>query len=305
MKESEKAKESKARRRDQIAIAVVIAAMLSSFAALGTVLASVYFTGKQVQEADKQLSINEKGQVIDRYNAAITNLGSRSIEIRLGGIYALQDLMQDTASEQPTVIAVLSAFVRDHTASSAKMHASSAAQPANDIQAALTVISTRNALKDGPTTTVDLDNAHLANAILSRADLANADLSGADLRGADLQDAVTSGADLDGADLAGANLIGAYLNAAHLRGADLRGAHLRDATPIDADFSGADLRGADLLGADLRGANLARADLTGTNLIGANLTGANLTGAFRPRGEAVPAGWQRDSSSGLLKQAST
>ncbi len=46
-----------------------------------------------------------------------------------------------------------------------------------------------------------------------------------------------------------------------------------------ADLSGSDLRGANLRGADLTGADLTGADLTGANLTGADLTGAYLTGA--------------------------
>jgi hypothetical protein len=42
-----------------------------------------------------------------RFNTAITNLGSSSIAVRLGGIYALQRLMQDSPRDQPAVVAVL------------------------------------------------------------------------------------------------------------------------------------------------------------------------------------------------------
>ena len=63
---------------------------------------------------NRQLQVAEQGQVTDRYNAAITNLGSSSVDVRLGGIYALQRIMQDSPRDQPTVVAVLCAFVRDH-----------------------------------------------------------------------------------------------------------------------------------------------------------------------------------------------
>jgi hypothetical protein len=89
-------------------VPVVVAALIAAFIAV--------FTNVQSQRAtNTQLRIAEQGQITDRYNAAITNLGSRSIEVRLGGIYALQRLMQDSSRDQPTVVAVLGAFVRDQT----------------------------------------------------------------------------------------------------------------------------------------------------------------------------------------------
>src|SRR5690349_22920667 len=68
-------------------VPVLVAALIAAFIAV--------FTNVQAQRATNiQLRIAEQGQITDRYNAAITNLGSRSIQVRLGGIYALQRLMQ-------------------------------------------------------------------------------------------------------------------------------------------------------------------------------------------------------------------
>ena len=92
---------------------MVVAALIAAFIAV--------FTNVQAQRAtNTQLRIAEQGQITERYNAAITNLGSRSIDVRLGGIYALQRLMKDSPPDQPTVIAVVCAFVRDRATGSAK-----------------------------------------------------------------------------------------------------------------------------------------------------------------------------------------
>lgn len=55
------------------------------------------------------------GHVTDRYSKAIEQLGSDKIEIRLGGIYALERLMRDSPNDQPTIIEVLAAYVRQTT----------------------------------------------------------------------------------------------------------------------------------------------------------------------------------------------
>ena len=75
---------------------------------------ALMFSYLAVKATGTQLQITEQGQITDRYNAAITNLGSASTDTRLGCIYALQRIMQDSPRDQPTIIAVLCAYVRDH-----------------------------------------------------------------------------------------------------------------------------------------------------------------------------------------------
>lgn len=194
------------------------------------------------REATNQLKIAEQGQFTDRYNAAITNLGSRSIEVRLGGIYALQRLMQDSKRDQPTVVAVLCAFVRDRTACTRPGLDTS--RVPTDVQAALTVVGTRNIANDGYTTVVDLNGAQLANAQFSNLQFSNAYFDGADLNGAHLAAADLTNAVLVGADLTGARLDGARLDGARFDGARLINANLTGVHRGDANFTGADLTGA-------------------------------------------------------------
>ncbi len=243
------------------------------------------FTGIQISASingsNAQLQITEQGQITDRYNAAVTNLGSTSVDVRLGGIYALQRIMQDSPRDQPTVVAVLCAFVRDHasavTARPSTSPPTSAALggPPADIQAALTVVGTRNIADDGSATVVDLTDAHL-----SGADLSGAHLSGADLTGTVFTKANLIGALLSRAHLSDANLSGAFLSRAHLSDANLSGAFLSGAFLVDANLSGAFLSRADLVDADLSGADLSHAFLVGANFTKANLFETNLSGAF-------------------------
>lgn len=120
---------------------------MTALPGLAAVIALI-FTWVAVSATNNQLQITEQGQITDRYNAAITNLGSSSIDVRLGGIYALQRLMQDSPRDQSTVVAVLCAFVRDHTKSPYVPPAPGPGiqvlplpiQPPTDVQAALTVV---------------------------------------------------------------------------------------------------------------------------------------------------------------------
>jgi pentapeptide repeat protein len=274
---------------------------------------ALVFTARNFTVSRRTLELTEQGQVTDRYTKAIEQLGSEKLDVRIGGIYALERVARDSARDHPTVMEVLTAFIREHS----REHWPPPDHPAGrererstrpDVQAAVTVVGRRDAKRDIrqiSLTDADLTRADLNGASLTRANFTDADLSSASLFGADLTRASLTRADLNGAalhaaNLTDANLIGAVLIRAHLAGADLPG----------ADLTGADLTGASLIGAVLTGANLGGADLTGADLAravltGAVLTGAVLTGARWPADTPVPEGWKLDAGSGRLEQAGT
>jgi uncharacterized protein YjbI with pentapeptide repeats len=201
--------------------------------------------------------LSQQGQFTDRYSKAIEQLGENKMEVRLGGIYALERLMADKARDQPTILEVLAASVRERTSVTPAPE-----KIATDVQAALTVIGRRTPVRsESP---IDLSGAHL---------------DGANLTEAPLNDATLTDTHLDNAYLLHAQLQGAYFAAASLKGARPGMANLQDAHLIDADHLGATLTGAQLQSAGLSRANLFGAKLTGANLAGARHIAANLLGA--------------------------
>jgi uncharacterized protein YjbI with pentapeptide repeats len=247
-----------------------------------------YLQFSQQQRAAHDLLISN--QVAKGFEL-LGNKDKDAVVLRLGGIYALEGVMNGSEQYHKPVLEALTAFVRE----GAKLPTTPPtpgppAEPPTDIQAALTVIGRRSAGQG----VVNLTGAGLTRANLTRADLSGANLSGANLtgaglygadltsanltsahlNGADLTAAHLSGAHLNGADLIGASLTSASLTSAHLNGADLTGAHLSF-----AHLTGADLTGASLTDAKLTDAGLTHADLTGAHLNGADLNGADLTGA--------------------------
>ena len=94
-------------------------------------------------------------------------LGNKdSHQQRLGGIYALEDVMKNSEQYYGPVLDALCAFVRDSTKTE-----TSKGPPATDIQAVLTVIGRRTVIGEGKP---NLTNAHIPSA-----DLGDAKLSGA------------------------------------------------------------------------------------------------------------------------------
>lgn len=286
----------------------LIAASLPGLAALGALL----FTWMQVGQASRELRISEHGQITSRFNAAINNLGSQSLDVRLGGIYALQRIMQDSARDHPTVVSVLAAFAQRHAGSSTKSlqepDSGASTHLSADVRAAIATLARRRPDRDDGTV-IDLSETDLrglrftdrASIKLPGVDLSSADLRYATLTGADLRRARLGNAHLYAADLDKANLRGAHLATASLGGANFHSADLRSAdmtcgnsvvdpqtggvtaqTCVDlqaAILDGADLRNAKMSGADLRHATLTGADLRGADLSHADLTNADLTNA--------------------------
>ena len=167
------------------------------------------------QAQRRTLELTEQGQVTDRYTKAIEQLGSDKLDVRIGGIYALERIARDSARDHPTVMDVLAAFIREHsrerpTATDRDLD-DLPPVPRRDVQVAITVIGRRDSNRDRGQ--INLARSNLRGADLRKADLAGATFFKADLTGAVLLDAqaalaVFRQAELSDAILMGANLAG-------------------------------------------------------------------------------------------------
>jgi hypothetical protein len=258
----------------------------------------------------------EERERVTRYTQAVSQLGADKREVRLGGIYALEQIAEESNSLYQQSIEVLAAYIRGNAPwrpqqpanNASDNHAApppsggprarprsrppvgasatvSAAQPNEEIQIALNVLRHRRLhAPDGESFRIDLSRTDLRGV-----EIAGIHLEGADLHGANLSHANLAGAHLGHAHLAGAILAGAYLVKANLEGADLRDASLRGADLTVATLTDAHLERADLAGASLEDANLLDAQLEGARLAKANLAGADLGGASMQRVELAGA----------------
>ena len=203
--------------------------LLAAAALVGAGLAYLPFQQQQRSSHDVLIS-NEVAKGFEL-------LGNKDKEPmqRLGGIYALEGVMNNSEDYHQPVLEALSAFVRVETKTE-----TGEGPPPDDIQAALSVITRRKSgFKELP---LFLGKVHIPKA---------------DLGGTNLTRAYLNGANLTRAHLVGADLTGAYLNDTNLTSANLTSADL-----VSANLANADLSGAFLTVADLGGANLTSADLT-------------------------------------------
>ena len=246
-------------------------------------LLGLAFTAAGLLNTGRTLQTAQQGQITDRYTKAVEELGASDAAERLGGIYALQRLAQDSPSDQTTIMMVLSSYIRIHAWDKPQPGAYKNYLPV-DVSAALQVIGNRDRTHDStkfriPLYAIDLDHRNLDYVNLTSANLRASDLRGADMVQAQLSNALLGTANLSGADLSNADLTKAGLVDTRLVGAKLTNDDLSNSDLSGADLSGADLSGANLSGADLSGANLSGADLSGANLSGAHLSGADVSGA--------------------------
>lgn len=276
-----------------------------------TLGAGIFAAGALIYTA-RNFALARQGQVTDRYTKAIDQLGSGKLDVRIGGVYALERVARDSPRDHPVIMDVLSAFIKEHSNEQWILPKSNEGQPdiiatRPDIQAAITVIVRRDVTRD------------LHEIDLSGSTFPRADLTGANFHGVKLDRVYFEYADLTNADLSGMSLAqNSFENAT------LRGTNLSRVQGVDVRFDGADLTGAhlnnvniqamslrtynlsktDLAGAQLQYANLAGADLTDVaDLTGADFTHAHLDDARWPDRFPFPEGWLRDTRTHRLKRA--
>jgi hypothetical protein len=238
-------------------------------------LLGAYLTWRQTQlsraASREELQLTREGQLTDRFTRAVDQLGSKDVAVRVGGVYALGRIADESITDRASIADLLTAYVRRNAPWPPDPKSPFPADfpldqlphlsvRAPDIQAILTVLGRRTPSPAYPALWTSLD--------LSSADLRRSTLVGSNLWRVRFREASLARAWLFKADLRGVDL----------READLRDANLREAVAdlttwwpdedFDPNAAGVRVR-PDLENADLRGSDLGRVDLSGVSLRGA------------------------------------
>jgi uncharacterized protein YjbI with pentapeptide repeats len=266
------------------------------------------------------LIASEKKQIAERFAKAVDQIGNDKLEVRVGGIFALEQIALSSPEDHWTVMEVLTSFIRDQslkgksvfkpdsqiqedldTLEIAKLKTmeQAAIKVTADIQAALTVICRRNTNQDPKGRIIDLSHCDLRGANLKNANLSNSDLrytqisNKSDLKNANLSNANLQGIDLTSSFLNGANLYKSNLNNAVIKYANLQNADLQDTDLTNVEFHHSNFRDAKLNRAKLYFTNFAEAQLQGANLKEAKLKLTNLRGAGIDAHTKIEEKWRR------------
>jgi uncharacterized protein YjbI with pentapeptide repeats len=263
----------------------------------------------------RNLKVAEDKQVTERFSKAIEHLGNDKIDIRLGGIYALEEIAIDSPKYHWKIIEILSAFVREKCIVNTEdgivntENSKVSIEIFDDLLLRAGIFYSNNInyidfqdkfkvtksyllfylshkfsvflekyLKSTENTIaqVDIDIQAIISILGRRKTEQDLKYERIDLRRVNLSKIEIQTANFNGANLSEITLIEANLSNANLNNVNLIGANLSNANLNNADLIGANLSQANLNKADLIGANLSNANLNSTNLIGANLSDANL-----------------------------
>ncbi|MER5459056.1 pentapeptide repeat-containing protein [Micromonospora sp. NPDC002389] len=237
-------------------------------AAIGALLVSavgVIYTGRSVQvaadsvaAARDELRLFEQGQANERYSRGVEHLGSESLDVRIGGILALEQFANDVPTRAASVREILNSFISVHA-------------PRRDVRAVPVVpkvsaggFNPRPVAHDTQTALATLGRVG-GPISLSYLDLGGAAFSGnyADswFWATDLSSSAAIRANMKGSVFAYSDLSFVFFALTDLRGgnfesANLSGARLERTDLRDANFTNAMLAGATLIGSDLRGAKI-------------------------------------------------
>jgi hypothetical protein len=197
-------------------------------------LFGLYLTYRNVKIAHKNVEVAEEGKLTDRFSKAVELLGSDKLDVRLGGIYALERIGRDSQRDSWTMVEVLTAFVRERAAEMiGKEHYASnvtIGTPPQDIQAAVTVIGRRSWInQESYYQIVDLTDVSLEGMQFLRSDFRKVRFAFSNFRDAFLVEGTFAEADFRAANFQVSLILGTNFSDATFDDANLCGVNLQNA----------------------------------------------------------------------------
>jgi len=268
-----------------------------------------YQAAHQTEFDEKQAELEEDAKTGERLSKAIEHLGAgdpgdkEKLHIRLGAIYELKRLAQDSTRDKENIVQILTAFIKSYPHEEGQawtQDVETAARLLSPLTRELIEETAEGASEKGrvnpPKYVFEATEALSGFAVEKNGLLCNEYIEwneinvgwlnvdnivllGADLSLANLEGTYLTKANLYGANLCLANLNKAFLMGANLQGACLQHANLKNASANDARLEGANLYGANLKEAYLWGTSLNGADFGSAKLHGARLEKTHLEGA--------------------------
>lgn len=244
------------------AIATFITAIIAT---LGIVVSFLTYL-----RTEEERSIQRAFAQNARFSDAVERLESKSLYVRMAGLFELRQIGLDDQERQESIIRILGPFIRDGIENRELIltrreggGANTIYRPKEDVFLAAEISSLfwKQIYLDSARDTifVDLNNLQAENI-----DLSGIDLKGANLMRANFQDSNLFGANFYCAFLSYAEFQGALLSNANFQYAELAFTNLQDTSLFGANFQNAFLF---IQARYLRGANLQHADLRGVRTL--------------------------------------
>ncbi|MEM9735195.1 MAG: pentapeptide repeat-containing protein [Pseudomonadota bacterium] len=286
-------------------IAYAVGALLGALA----ILATIPFQLIKTWMNERAARTDEAGQITDRINKAVEQLGAEktvkdadgertepNLEVRLGGIYALERIAQDSLRDHIQVMEILTAYIRHNAPTKGQPTREEGEDrdsflkriegPRIDIEAAIRVIGRRS---------VRQIEAELRRRTPYRPDLCRCCLRKANFLGSEtnfacilFQDCLLERVNFSAVHSSGTIFIGSNLEFSEFLGTNLKDAIFTHVKTFKTNFSASALIDASLGGENVKGISLHRSSVVGANIWGSHIRQRHLDEAFGDINTRIP-----------------
>ena len=245
---------------------------------------------KQIDIQIDQLTIQINHRIDDRFNSAISLLGSSETSARTGAIYALYELAIEEEKYRRQITQILCSHIRSKT-NEAEYQKTHSERPSNEIQTTINLLFKEEGLyaqdfaKEDEFPKANLSHAYLMGAVFTNAwcqgvnfkyaQCQEADFTNAQCKGALFMNAQCQKADFLKAQCQGALFMGAQCQEALFIGTKFRKVGFTNAQCQGALFMNAQCQEADFMEAQCQGANFKYAQCQRASFIKAQCQEAN------------------------------
>ncbi len=209
-----------------------------------TALEESKIANEQSKIAQQQANTAEQGLITDRLNKATEGLGKNEngepiLEIRIGSLYALERIAQDSIRDHIQIMEILCTYIRHNRPLST--NPAEVIPISHDIQTAITIIGRRGRWEDGEEYLKEeiLNNytINLFGCNLCGANFSNANLAKASFIGSDMNNSLFNDTDLTKARLGNTDLTNAWFERATLKDTKFDDATTVNVHALYNDFS--------------------------------------------------------------------
>lgn len=233
------------------------------------------FSWNQVTSIKESGILSERMFIRESFNDAILHIGNKESQVRLGGIFSLHKLTNESSGYTETIIQILSTYIRQHCNDSINGYLS------EEIQAAIDVIT-----KNEKISSEKISFFNFNDIILNKYNFNNSELSESKLYNSEFIDVQFVEANFEKAKAYTTTFYNCNFYCANLKSADFTGAvfyeshlaytDLSNVFASKSDFIEVNLENANLSGGDFSESKFHDSNLRGTVLYSTNLCGANL-----------------------------
>lgn len=198
----------------------------------------------------RQLAASKEQNITERFSVAVEQLGHEQTAVRIGGIYSLERIAQDSPRDYWTVMEILAAFIRDRRNWIAWEDLPEEPKIEKDITPAIIVLGRCDRSRQPPNSPIYLQscdfrrcafiNDNFPNTLFHKSHFGQANLSGSNFQGSSFRRSNLTNANLKNANFSDTNLTKAKLTEAdvshcNFQNADLSEADLRHAKGLTVE----------------------------------------------------------------------